>query len=427
MHQQIGKWLVVAFEAEVHDPREQLEFSYLGRTFYIQPHNDEFCNVISTFVEPGEDDREVLTTINRCFSAMAWKDDQFFVTRGWMTSGALLGDRNNPRFNYREKKHFPYGVIARFDFEHLMTPTDDRQRLALALYREALGTDNEFYRFLSFFKIINIIEQGTRGQSTWINANLDHLWDFRGKERRDALKQTVADIGQYLVVQGRCAIAHANTQPIRDPDLPDDVSEIRADTPFMKGLAQVVIERELRVPSMRQIWREHLYELSGFKSLLGNDLLNRLQRGEAIPRAELENRLGLVLSVGLRGYPPFEGLERLRYEVWRHDGSVIALKTRAEEPVTVVLVLDFANERLELAHDLIAYRPHSSRYTRPLAASVFRFFIALFSNGVVEVYRDDRSERLSFKNPFIGVDIDLRATLDYFQARIDELLATEAP
>jgi hypothetical protein len=427
MHQHIAKWLVVAFEAEVRDPRDILELTYLDRKLYIQPRNDEFCNLISTFIEAGENDRDVRTTINRFFSAMAWKDDSFFITRGSTAGGARKEERNNPRFNYREKKHYPYGVISQFDFEHLLTVNEDRQKLALALYREALGADNDFYRFLSFFKIINIIRPTTRDQRAWINANLDRVWHFEGTQRRNTLGQTVADIGEYLAVQGRCAIAHAFEQPIRDPDLPDDLYEIRTDMPLMMGLAQVVIQRELGVPSMRQISQEHLYELQGFKRLLGDAMSHRLRAGEAVELAELDLRLGVVLSVGLRGFPPFEGLESLHYEVLRQDGSVVVLGTRGNEPTNIVLALDFANERLELLLDVLAYRPNSAKYTRPLAASVYRFLIGLFSNGALEIYLGDRNERLSFKSAFIAVDIDLRATLDNFQARMDALLAPQPP
>lgn len=427
MPPQIGRWLVVAFESEEHDGRELLELTYLGRKLYIQPHSDEFCNLVSTFVEPGENGGDVLTIINRFFSAMAWKDDKFFVTRGSIESGARLTERDHPRFNYRQKRHYPYGVLSRFDFEHLQTANDERQRLALALYREGLGADNEFYRFLSFYKIINIIQRTVQDQSTWTNANLDRMWYFRSTERRDVLRQTEADIGTYLAVQGRCAIAHAYTDPIRDPDLPNDLFEIRADIPLMKGLAQVVIQEELGVPSMRKIWQEHLYELSGFKRLLGEDLCARLKRGEAVNSAELQDRLPPNLSTRLRGHLPFEGLEGLRYEVWKQAGSVVALRTTAEEATRAVLVLDFANEKLELPLDGLAHRPDSAKYTRPLAASVFRFLIGLFSNGIVEVYRDDTDERLSFKNPYVGVNIDLRATLENLQAKIDELLPPEAP
>jgi hypothetical protein len=48
-------------------PRELLEVSYLGKKLYIQPHRDEFCNLISTFLEPGENDQEVRTIVNRFF------------------------------------------------------------------------------------------------------------------------------------------------------------------------------------------------------------------------------------------------------------------------------------------------------------------------------------------------------------------------
>jgi hypothetical protein len=51
-----------------------------------------------------------------------------------------------------------------------------------------------------------------------------------------------------------------------DPDDPQDTERLARDLPLMKAVAEYAIEHELGVRSMRTIWREHLYELAGFRT-----------------------------------------------------------------------------------------------------------------------------------------------------------------
>ena len=422
MHQRICKWLVVAFESSVQDPSGQLHTEYDGMQLHIKPSQDEYCNLVSVFLEPEVSDREALTKINRFFSAMAWKDDQMFITRGSIAGGALETDRETPRFNYREKKRYPYGVISRFDFEHLQVVRHPKQQLALALYREGLGADQGFYRFLSFYKIINILRDRVRQQAEWINNNLSKVWDYLGLERLRALQQRGIDIGDYLSGEGRCAIAHAFEQPIRDPDLPDDIYEIRSDTDLMKGLAQVAIEDELGVPSMRKIWREHLYELAGFRDIFGDELTARLEGGQSLSLSAFP-RLPRI-SVRLRGHEHYAGLEALQMEVLSVQGGTVTLGIRPPAaPMQVLLSLDFPHQNLELLLQDLGVDRHHITYTCDLEVGQLRFLKDLYANGILEIHDADAGKRLSHKTAFIPVNIDLRATLQNFQNRIDELLA----
>lgn len=85
------------------------------------------------------------------------------------------------------------------------------------------------------------------------------------------------NIGHYLWVSGRCAVAHAYAEPLVDPEDPEDSARLQKDLPLVKALAEHLIEHELGVKSMSTIWREHLYELSGFHRLLGVDIVAKLK------------------------------------------------------------------------------------------------------------------------------------------------------
>lgn len=423
MQQQICRWMVVAFESDVHDQSEYIRTEYDGLELHIKPSRDESCHSLSVFLDRGVNEREVLTKINRFFSAMAWKDDAMFITRGSMAGGAREQDRNTPRFNYKEKKRYPYGVISSYDFEHLQVVREPRQQLALALYREGLNADQGFYAFLSFYKIINILRNQVRQQSEWINANLDKIGrNHRGRERLQNLLQKGVNIGDYLSNQGRCAIAHAFDEPVRDPDLPDDIYEIRDDTPLIKGLAQAAIEHELGVPSLQTIFQEHLYELAGFRELFGRGLTVRLEQSQSVPANEIPELP--KLSVRLRGHEHFAGLSALPMKALSAEQGALILGIRPPAyPQQVLLMLDFPNRTLDilLSHFGID-RSHAS-YTREIEIGHLRFLRGLYANGILEIY-DEGGKRLSQKNAFIPMNIDLSRTLKSFDARIEQLTLT---
>jgi len=422
MRGRIGKWLVVAFESSTVDHSEYRRTEYDGLDLHIKPSHDEYCNSLAVFVEPGTNDQEILTKVNRFFSAMAWKDDEMFITRGSIAGGAREEDRNKPRFNYREKRRYPYGINSYFDFEHLQVARLPQQQLALALYREGLNADQGFYRFLSFYKIINILRDRIAQQSEWINNNLQNVWDFGALERSKLLQQRGVDIGDYLSKEGRCAIAHAYEQPIRDPDLPSDIYEIKSDTDLIKGLAQVAIENELGVPSMRKIWREHLYELAGFKDIFGHELVEKLEQGHSVPQTEFP-RLPKI-SVRVRGYNQYAGLEALQTEILSVKSGVVILGIRPPaSPIQMLLALDFPRRTLDLLLPYFGVDRTHPAYSREIEASQFQLLKDLYGNGILEIHDVDAGKSISHKGAFIPVDIDLRRTLHSFQARIDELLS----
>jgi hypothetical protein len=410
MNRQIHQWLVVDFESSERDPRTTpLRTEYDGLTIHIQPRMDEYCDVMSTFVRPGENLGQIRLKLNRFLSAMAWKDNNAYVTRGSIAGGARLEDEDKPRFNYLEKRRITGYVISRFDFEHLVVATDDRQRLALALYRDGLNSDNEFYRFLSYYKIVNILHSRPDDQMQWINASIPSL-KFDAAKRAQELS-SFGDIGKYLYVQGRTAIAHAFGRPIRDPDEPADRMEIKSDCTLIKALAARLIEHELGIPSLSRIWNEHLFELAGFKLLLGDELSAKLTRAESVPIQELPPMFKLM--VGLKERQPYECLKRLEYRPVSCSGGVLVLETDPEtQPMTVRLILDFSKETLEFDLRDFTYNEDHWKFGSELGESYYRFLWDFYGNGSLEIFDTISGERLSHKTAFIPMNIDFRRTAE---------------
>jgi|Wag4MinimDraft_17_1082658.scaffolds.fasta_scaffold00192_3 hypothetical protein len=123
---------------------------------------------------------------------------------------------------------------------------NDEQKLALGIYKEGISSNSIFYKFLSFFKIINIKNGTGSDQKEWINNNIKKLKNSKTKVKK--LKNNeISNIGKHLYESGRCAIAHANTQPVVDANKFQDIQRISSDTFIIKELAEIFIKEELNV------------------------------------------------------------------------------------------------------------------------------------------------------------------------------------
>ena len=414
-------WLVMAFDSDEQDLRDYLKTEYDGLTLHIKPGHGDAVSVISTFLEDNTKCSEAQPIINRFLSAMAWKEGKAFVTLSGISGGARPTERDKPRFNYSEGRVLRSAITSRFDFEHLQNPPDEKQKLALALYREGLNSRNtQFYRFLSFFKILNIKFATGKAQIGWINANLGKIWNYIAQERLAELQKTEPDIGECLWKEGRNAIAHANTDPILDPDIPTDRTAATRDSDLMQGLTEVFIQEELGMPSQRKIWQEHLYELEGFKRLFGQPLTARLNAKESVPQADFPPLPPLTLN--LKEQPPYDCLAALSFRVAAcKDGIVLLATDPTAQPMAVALALNFPAEKLDLVLQMFGVNHKQEKYTKATAACHYRFLIEYFCNGCLQVFDAGTGKRLSHKTAFVAVNIDLSATVEGWKKQIKEL------
>jgi hypothetical protein len=164
-------WICLAFESEIKDSRDTLQAEYDGLDLYIRPNMND-ADQIAVFCRSDSDADRIRLKVNRFLSAMAWKDGMGYRALGSAGAGALLTQQNSPMFCFGARREFAYCSVGRYDFEHLQNPPAPQQKLGFALYREGLATNNPLYKFLSFYKIINILHRFSAGQKAWINANL---------------------------------------------------------------------------------------------------------------------------------------------------------------------------------------------------------------------------------------------------------------
>jgi len=412
------EWAQIGLDTGIPWPTAEVTVPFSGRQIILTPGTEDLLTTVSIQTTEGESTEEARAVLNRFLSSLSWvwKAHARRVISGGGGHRIRLG-----RSLYRGITISP----EHFRCDYLPEPSSKDQRLALALYREALGVNSVAYKFLGFFKVLNIKVSGAR-LIAWVNAHLADLRDAQALKRIDEIQASSSDVGKYLYVSGRCAVAHASANPIVDPDDPADMLRLENDLPVAKALAELFIEKELGIKTMSTVFNEHLYELEGFRELLGADLVSRLKRREVVVSDEIQPIPALAIAVDGKGsYDAFDFLEV--FQVGVKDG-VLNLVCRSREKLLVTqIVLDFPEERLYFdpygfTHIVDDGTPQVFVYARGRLA----FLRDLLLNGIVLVKDAASGKCLSRCDPFVAEIIDLEGTLANITREIEGYARLEA-
>ena len=254
------------------------------------------------------------------------------------------------------------------------------------------------------------------GQKNWINATIDKLKDHQALTRLKMLKSEGEDVGQYLYQSGRCAVAHAFDEPLVDPEDSKDLERLTRDLPVIKALAEYLIECELGVKSRHTIWREHLYELDGFRYILGQQIVQDLKDNRNVSIKDIPSLP--QISLRLRDKPIMQAFEKLIPEVVDVKDGHVVLRCKSCDGLTeLFIILNFPNERLE--HDpeiMIRLKDNGSARAIRNVQDYLQLIRGLLLNGQLEIWDSHQNALLGRCDPNIPVNIDLRRSL----ASLDE-------
>lgn len=242
-------WLNCGVTTQVDWPKNRKEVTYGNRTFIFLPRTAENSASIHIKLE-GITNVEGLTLINRLLSALAWKCDEPAINHyGW--SG-------NPQPVPVPKYQIPFGYSPTDTFPNeILEITDEKAKLAAALYREGRSLNSVPFQFLSYFKILNIFwnDKKQNGKNLLVEGLRNALPDLTEEsciKRIKEIQQKEGNPAEYLYKSGRCAVAHAHSDPIVDPDDVTDLRRLSEDLWLMQNLAAYLIEREFGIE--QSIW-----------------------------------------------------------------------------------------------------------------------------------------------------------------------------
>lgn len=420
-----GEWLCLNIETNAAWPTKPQSFVFEGHTLWLMPHStDNYPGMaINRSGNLSRDDAWAL--LHRALSLIAWTHD----------NGAMvphMSGGNLPRMMGLGKTS---GITIRdsFDLTDLPQIQDKRGRLALALMREGRGLNHPAYAFLSFFRVLEIAIPNGGARSRWVTDNIENIHGHRAKEALGKLRESVqGDIGAHLYESGRCAIAHAKSDPIINPDDPRDAKRLQSELPIIEALAVLAVETQLGIQTSHTIWKEHLYELRGWKPVFGDALIAAILAGE--PPQEEQQIDAPVINVRLRRSAPFAPLEGMRpLQAGFGHGKVEIVYQSADGLVDLIFWLNFAEERLEFdAQRSIVARDDGSVAAAQNGKELDRFFRDYFGNGELQMWDADTGNLISRCDAFIPVncylDIDAaNAAIAKWDAVIAEREQAAAP
>jgi hypothetical protein len=392
-----GHWTVAYIEPSMAWPVRVQRIVYLGDEYWIIPiTSDAYPGIAVRNADPNEATKK---RILRFLSVLSWLD----------RSGAVLVSLGGGRYPFafqRDKRH-GFSIRDEVDLRYLPEVTDPKARLALALMRDGRGLSHVAYSFLSFYRVLEVAVGPSEAIQNWIPQAVTRLSNGRGKDALEDLTASgVTDIPHHLYVSGRCAIAHAGGNPIVDPDNPSDSSRLYKEKPLVEELAELVIEEFLGVQTASTVYREHLYELAGFKRIIGENLVDDLRAGKTIP---LGTNVDLpAISFQLQGKGPFEVFENLSPVHIAQVGKKLRVEfERDDGRLRIKFYLNFANERLEFdIHDGVFGAPDddSSTYARHKAETL-EFLAAYYGNGQLRISKYETGELIARKDEFIPLNV----------------------
>jgi len=236
----MAEWLSIGLPTEVGWPPAEQVIDFLGLQIWLLPETGTSFPTLAAAQPTGIDSDEVLSRMRAFLSAMAWSERASYSETSVIGFGKKIPIGKPPHKRSEGwVGHSSMGLLS------VPEPGDGGLRLALAFYREALSATSILYRFLSLYKVINVIAENENKQVEWINRRVGLLADPEVISRLAKLAVGSPNVGKYLYKSGRCAVAHAWSKPLADPENPKDLRRLRDDITLIRSLAEYAIENEI--------------------------------------------------------------------------------------------------------------------------------------------------------------------------------------
>lgn len=369
---------------------------FRDRFVYLIPWKNNVPPHLTTTLNEQESAQDVERILLSFLAALSWAENISLV-RKYLVTG------NHPSL-IRDDKASVSMLIHSINIDAIPNTQDEKARLALAFYRDGLSLDHIHYKFLSFFKIINMIKNHGPEQERWINSKLDKL-SYDAKIRINAIKNNESDVGGYLYKSGRCAVAHAWDEPIADPDNPNDLERLRNDMILIEELAALAIEEEFGIQSPTSLYKNGKHRIQKFL-----DLLERNQEAFAI-------RLNIRLNI--RGTPQNKLTETLSLKEIVKGQDLIRIDAEAFNGCVIIrFFVDLKENNLLMNVDNMIKTENqiiNNELIEYLSSILMYDYI---KNGRIGLYSLE-GERLATSIPYMP-DIGLGRNLGFLKQKIEE-------
>ncbi len=237
----MSNWLNLPIHGQAAWPTEDFNLVFENIEILLKPAKRDTEQSAHVDLERYPE-KEAITAINRFLSILSWCDHT--PMRIWWERGGFSGSFK-PIPIFRDNTRSVGSCICNYPFFRKVEQ-NQKAVLALALYREALMAISVPFEYLGYFKILNI-----KWRDKYIDGNNELIEGIRSTipllkettviERIGKLSSTETNVPKYLYEYGRCAIAHAYSTPLVDPDDWSDNLRLANELPIIRALAEYVI------------------------------------------------------------------------------------------------------------------------------------------------------------------------------------------
>jgi hypothetical protein len=400
---QHGEWIVANVLTNSFWPIAAQKVRWRGVDIWIMPITKSSYPAVAMMVPPGKGRAQCEELLMRFLSMLSWVEE-----RGFMVDGVGGGNLPRPMGRFKEGG---FSICDEFDLSYFPEVTGERAQRALAFIREGRGLNHAGYAFLSFYRVLEVAFPKDAARIAWISAAISGLTGFGVKEALDGIRAqgnaTAKDIGKHLFKSGRCAMAHGARKPIVDPDKPGDLRRLTSELPIVRALAVKAIEEVFGVDTRGTSFRKHLYELDGFKKILGPDIVAHLQKSTALagqPMVEIPD-----ISVRIRRKAQYAPLEGLRCKGLGQNSKLVHLHFESPQgDVNFEFALDFGAERIQfdLFRDIGVCDTGSAESAERIH-DVRRFWQDYFGNGQLHIVNTETGELIGRKDAYLPTNMFL--------------------
>lgn len=409
-----GPWVIANIEQSIGWPKEDIIIKYEGTDLFLLTYNDEhdFMPAVTINLSNELSNDEARAKIARFLSALNWVSSGSLRIAYWLGGGRPVRSTDTKGMKYTARF---------FRVTYLPSNLNDEQQLALALLREGDGLSHTHYgySFLSYYKIINLVKNNGKKQKRWIRNNLADLKDDAEK-RVNELNNDGENVEDYLYHSCRCALAHAGVEPTVNPDDASDSIRLYKDLALIRQLAVRMIESNFLINTDSTVYQQHLYETTGFKELLGDDIVSEILSTDAISRKriKIEKKISIRQWCDKR-YGVFDTLNIKATKI--RNGVIFFSCFNDDLSFKIPLIVDLSDDRVQLDIEDAEISTDDVKKELQYRIDWNKYFRDYVGNGQLEIFLEDDDRLLGRKDANMPVNIDLGRTIDSLNTAIDQL------
>lgn len=257
MNKKKYRYLMTLLFGSVGIFKRNLYFEFEDVQFKLVKGNKDYEELLCAILEVDdtsgvEFDKEVNRVANitvRFLSSLSWQYKipihcGYAGGRGWKKGLSLLKVK---RCDYIPR-HFHHTIIN--NIPAVPKIENIKQGLALALYREANVSNSQYYKFLCYWKVLDIDYVKGHNINNWIDNTISNNKWILNRAHFDESILGNKKISTYLREKCRNAISHIRRKPIINPDNIEDLRRITISNNILRELVErFFMPKELKIGS----------------------------------------------------------------------------------------------------------------------------------------------------------------------------------